>query len=103
MSATVTSCCRSRKALSDGLWGSTCHMASVAWAGVLLQAGSGGPVRVVLVGGAPLGRRHLWWNFVASRPELITQAADAWERDALGQVAGETERIPLPAVRWRGA
>lgn len=67
---------------------------------VQLQAGDE-PARVVLVGGAPVGHRHLWWNFVASRPELIEQAAEAWSQDRLGQVPGETERIPLPAVRWR--
>ena len=66
----------------------------------IVQAGAG-PARVVLIGGAPLGRRLMWWNFVATRPELIEQAAEAWERDELGQVAGETERIPLPAARWR--
>ena len=26
-----------------------------------------GEARVVLIGGEPLGHRHLWWNFVASR------------------------------------
>jgi redox-sensitive bicupin YhaK (pirin superfamily) len=69
-------------------------------AGVQLRAGGGG-AHVVLVGGAPLGHRHLWWNFVSSRPARIEQAAADWEADALGQVAGETERIPLPAARWR--
>ncbi len=59
------------------------------------------PARVVLIGGAPLGQRHLWWNFVSSRRERIEQAAAAWERDELGQVPGETERIPLPPQRWR--
>ncbi|MFO1330737.1 MAG: pirin family protein [Rubrivivax sp.] len=65
-----------------------------------LRAGTE-PARVVLVGGTPLGRRHLWWNFVASRPERIERAAQAWQDDTLGQVPGETERIPLPAARFR--
>lgn len=56
-------------------------------------------VHAVLVGGAPLGARFIWWNFVSSRRERIHQAADEWERDALGQVPGETERIPLPEKR----
>ena len=59
------------------------------------------PARVALIGGAPLGPRHLWWNFVSSRRERIEQAAAAWERDELGRVPGETERIPLPPLRWR--
>jgi redox-sensitive bicupin YhaK (pirin superfamily) len=59
------------------------------------------PARAVLIGGAPLGRRHLWWNFVSSRRERIERAAAAWERDELGQVAGDAERIPLPPMPWR--
>lgn len=61
--------------------------------------GAGTAARVVLVGGAPLGHRHLWWNFVSSRRERILQAADDWDADRLGQVPGETERIPLPPRR----
>jgi redox-sensitive bicupin YhaK (pirin superfamily) len=56
--------------------------------------------QLVLVGGDPLdGRRLLWWNFVSSRKERIIEAADAWERQAMGRVAGETEFIPLPEKR----
>jgi redox-sensitive bicupin YhaK (pirin superfamily) len=55
--------------------------------------------RVVLVGGAPLGHRHIWWNFVSSRKERIAQAADDWAAQRLGAVAGETEFIPLPDQR----
>ena len=55
--------------------------------------------RVVLVGGAPLGPRQLWWNFVSSRKERIAQAADDWAAQRLGAVPGETEFIPLPDQR----
>jgi redox-sensitive bicupin YhaK (pirin superfamily) len=65
-----------------------------------LRAGAGA-ARVALVGGAPLGHRHMAWNFVSSRRERISAAADAWECDALGQVPGETERIPLPPALQR--
>jgi redox-sensitive bicupin YhaK (pirin superfamily) len=65
-----------------------------------LQAGADA-ARVVLVGGTPLGHRQIWWNFVATSREAIVAAADAWERDAFGQVPGETERIPLPDKRPR--
>ena len=41
---------------------------------------------VLLVGGTSLGPRHLFWNFVSSRPERIEQAKADWR-------AG---RIPLP-------
>jgi redox-sensitive bicupin YhaK (pirin superfamily) len=55
--------------------------------------------RVVLIGGAPLGPRHLWWNFVSSRPERLVQAGDDWAAQRLGSVPGETEFIPLPDRR----
>jgi redox-sensitive bicupin YhaK (pirin superfamily) len=56
-------------------------------------------VRLVLVGGAPLGPRFVWWNFVSSRKERIAQAADDWAADRLGRVPGDDERIPLPGRR----
>ncbi len=55
--------------------------------------------RVVLIGGAPLGQRHLWWNFVSSRKERIVQAADDWAAGRFAAVPGETGFIPLPDRR----
>lgn len=55
--------------------------------------------RVVLVGGQPLGHRHMWWNFVSSRKERIAQAAADWEAQRMGRVEGETEFIPGPPFR----
>lgn len=59
--------------------------------------------RVAVIGGAPLdGRRFIWWNFVASSKERITQAADDWEQrraERFADVPGEHERIELPARR----
>ncbi len=55
--------------------------------------------RVALIGGAPLGRRHLWWNFVSSRKERLLQAGDDWAAQRFPAVPGETEFIPLPANR----
>jgi len=60
-----------------------------------------GPARVALIGGTPLGPRHLWWNFVSTSRERIRQAADDWEADRFDKVPGETERIPLPERRPR--
>ena len=58
-------------------------------------------VRLVVVGGQPLGRRFMWWNFVSSSKARIEAASAAWESmDAavgMGQVPGETERIGLPS------
>lgn len=66
-----------------------------------LQAGALG-ARLMVIGGAPLDApRHMWWNFVSSSKERIVQAAHDWETDQMGQVPGETERIPLPAHRFK--
>lgn len=56
------------------------------------------PVRLVLLGGAPLeGPRHIFWNFVSSSQERIEQAKEDWRRDQFGlRIAGEHEFIPLP-------
>ncbi len=53
---------------------------------------------VMLFGGAALdGERHLWWNFVASSPELIEAAKANWDAGNFPVVPGdENERIPLP-------
>ncbi|HYS13293.1 MAG TPA: pirin family protein [Burkholderiaceae bacterium] len=59
--------------------------------------------RLMLLGGAPLGERFLWWNFVASSRERIESAKAQWR--AYGApggsrqfppIPGETEFIPLP-------
>ena len=55
-----------------------------------------GPSRVLLLGGEPIGLRHIWWNFVSSRKERIGRAADDWSAGRYPTVPGETEFIPLP-------
>ncbi len=67
-------------------------------------AAEGGPAegqrgaRVLFLGGEPLdGPRHLWWNFVSSRPERIEAAKADWREGRFGTVPGDTaEFIPLP-------
>jgi len=44
------------------------------------------PSTVMVLGGEPIGERHLWWNFVSSSTDRIEQAKADWK-------AG---RIPLP-------
>ncbi len=69
--------------------------------GATLHAGPA-PVRLVVVGGAPLdGPRFITWNFVSSRRERILQAGDDWAAQRMGQIAGETEFIPLPGNPFR--
>lgn len=70
---------------------------------VVLEPGSSpelrtaGGCRLVLVGGTPLGHRHIWWNFVSSRRARIEQAKDDWLAQRMGRVAGDPEFIPLPS------
>jgi hypothetical protein len=54
--------------------------------------------RIVLVGGETMdGPRHIWWNFVASRPERIEQAKADWKAGRFDRVPGDAEEfIPLP-------
>ena len=55
------------------------------------------PARFMLLGGDPMdGPRHIWWNFVSSRPERIEQAKADWKAARFDSVPGETEFIPLP-------
>ncbi|MEM1263555.1 MAG: pirin family protein [Pseudomonadota bacterium] len=50
----------------------------------------------MLIGGESLGKRHIWWNFVASSRERIEQAKADWRDGKFAAVPGETEWIPLP-------
>jgi len=55
------------------------------------------PSRIMLLGGAPLeGKRHIWWNFVASSPERIERAKADWRAGRFAGVPGDDEFIPLP-------
>jgi redox-sensitive bicupin YhaK (pirin superfamily) len=69
---------------------------------VVLQAdeqpllGADGAARVMLIGGEPLGRRFIAWNFVSSRKERIEQAKADWRAQRFAPVPGETEFVPLP-------
>lgn len=55
------------------------------------------PARFMLLGGAALGPRHVWWNFVSSRKERIEQAKEDWRAGRFGLIPGDDkEFIPLP-------
>jgi redox-sensitive bicupin YhaK (pirin superfamily) len=54
------------------------------------------PTRLVTLGGAPIGPRYIFWNFVSSSQERIVEAARAWKAEQFPLVPGdEHERIPL--------
>lgn len=55
--------------------------------------------QLMLLGGEPLGPRHIWWNFVSSSKERIEQAKADWQagRFKLPPTDDKTF-IPLPQV-----
>jgi hypothetical protein len=50
------------------------------------------------MGGAPMaGDRLMWWNFVASRQDIIDRAKQEWSGGVFDKVTSdEDEFIPLP-------
>lgn len=70
--------------------------------GVAVTLASETGARAMLLGGAPLdGERFIEWNFVASSRDAIERAKQAWTRQEMGQVPGETEWVPLPERKPR--
>ena len=73
-------------------------------AGVMaVVADQGGPAvtskqssRFMIVGGDPVGERHIWWNFVSSSKDRIEQAKSDWRSGNFDRVPGDDEFIPLP-------
>ncbi|TZF90650.1 pirin-like C-terminal cupin domain-containing protein, partial [Cognatilysobacter lacus] len=57
-----------------------------------------GPATVMVLGGEPLGPRHLEWNFVSSRRERIEQAKADWRAGRMKLPDLDNgEFIPLPS------
>jgi len=52
--------------------------------------------RALLIGGDPLGERHMYWNFVSDSMARIEEAKNAWRAGAFDDVPGDDEFIPLP-------
>ena len=52
--------------------------------------------RIMIIGGEPLGERHIWWNFVSSSRDRIEQAKDDWREGRFDPVPGDDQFIPLP-------
>jgi redox-sensitive bicupin YhaK (pirin superfamily) len=54
----------------------------------------------MLLGGAAVGKRYIWWNFVSSSEERIERAKREWrerEESVFPKVPGDdVEFIPLP-------
>ncbi len=71
------------------------HLAVVAPGDAVVLAH--GPARVVMFGGAPVGRRYIWWNFVSSTRDRIEVAKVEWAGHRFAEIPGETTRVELPA------
>ncbi|MEJ0019630.1 MAG: pirin family protein [Acetobacteraceae bacterium] len=86
--------------------GSVSHEGSRYPAGQMLVFADGGepvisaddgPARVMLLGGANIGPRFIWWNMVSSRRERIEQAKDDWRSGRMALPPDDnSEFIPLP-------
>jgi hypothetical protein len=68
--------------------------------GVAATLRSSAGAHVMLCGGAPLdGPRHVWWNFVSSRRDRISQAKEDWRAGRFPLPPDDNEEyIPLPEV-----
>ena len=92
----------SGEVLLDGVALAPHTMALVEAGAAPVVTAGGGPVQFVVIGGEPLdGHRFLFWNFVSSSKERLSQAADDWSAQRMGSVPGETEFIPLPKAPLR--
>jgi redox-sensitive bicupin YhaK (pirin superfamily) len=69
----------------------------------LVDIRAGAEAKAMIIGGAPVGDRIKYWNFVSSRSARIEQAKRDWQDRRFPAVPGETEFIPLPDNSDRGS
>ncbi len=56
-----------------------------------------GPGTAMVLGGEPVGPRHIWWNFVHRDPEVIEEAKRAWTEQRFPTVTADHDVwVPLP-------
>lgn len=66
--------------------------------GARLELRAAADTRLVLLGGAPVGKRLISWNFVSSAQDRLDRAAEGWKARRFPPVPGDEEEfIPLPA------
>jgi redox-sensitive bicupin YhaK (pirin superfamily) len=80
--------------IDDASYGS--GLMAVARSARELHLSAAADSHVMVVGGAHMGKRHIWWNFVSTSKDRIEQAKEDWTEDRFGKIPGETEFIPLP-------
>jgi redox-sensitive bicupin YhaK (pirin superfamily) len=61
-----------------------------------VQVSSDSGATIAILGGEPLGKRFLVWNFVSSSRDRISAAARLWDEGGFDRVPGDDEFIPLP-------
>ncbi|NND60455.1 MAG: pirin family protein [Gammaproteobacteria bacterium] len=69
---------------------------AVAAAGASITVEANADSRIMVLGGDPVGPRHIWWNFVAADRERMEQAKQDWRAGRFAAVPGDDEFIPLP-------
>jgi redox-sensitive bicupin YhaK (pirin superfamily) len=69
---------------------------AVACPGRPVRLTADGDSRVMVIGGDPVGPRHIWWNFVSTSRDRIEAAKADWKAQRFDAVPDETEFIPLP-------
>jgi len=80
----------------DGTVVEATHMA-VLKSGEAVNLTAVGDSQIAVIGGEPFSARHIYWNFVSSRPARIEQARSDWREGRFPKVPGdEIEFIPLP-------
>ncbi len=80
------------------------HTMAIVPQGADVTLNADGPARVMVLGGAPLGRRYIAWNFVSTDQARIDKAKADWrasiaggfKNTPFGMPEGEHEYIPLP-------
>jgi redox-sensitive bicupin YhaK (pirin superfamily) len=72
------------------------HLAVVDPGDAVVASGAG--ARVMTFGGAPVGKRFIWWNFVASSQDRIEAAKADWAGHRFALIPADTAaRVELPS------
>jgi redox-sensitive bicupin YhaK (pirin superfamily) len=80
----------------DGVAVSPRHLAVVDPGDAVVSSGAG--ARVMTFGGAPVGTRFIWWNFVSSSQDRIEAAKADWGAHRFGEIPTDhAERVELPS------
>ena len=58
------------------------------------------PGRIVLFGGEPIGKRLIWWNFVAQDETRLQRARDDWNASIAGNFSGTPFSLPPDENEW---